>query len=172
MEWLVALILTFVLILIFGDILMMLAIRIGMFLLMLWLVCLIQKSVATVLVDSGLIVSPGPANLIGFAMVMFLCCSLLHWSSRAAASAEQSDAHAVALDSFRVGLVVAIGVALLITLTAVASGKVILVSWIWLMILAVCAAGLDVSVPSFLGGAVKTISPKVTSSSGGSRDVS
>ena len=63
MEWLIAVALLAALVLLFGDILLMLAIRIGMFLLMLWIVCLIQKSVASVLVESGLITHEVAANL-------------------------------------------------------------------------------------------------------------
>lgn len=170
MEWFVVLALFLGLILLFGDILMMLGIRIGMFLLMLWVVCLIQKSVATVLMGSGLITHLAVANLLGFVAVMFLCCSLLQWSSGVAANAKQSDSKTVGIDVFRVGLVVAVGFALLVTLSAVATGKLLLISWIWLMILAVFAAGLDVCFPSILGGTVKMVSPKITSTKGGSRN--
>lgn len=162
MECVIAMALLAALVLFFGDILLMLAIRIGMFLLMLWVVCLIQKSVASVLIDSGLITHTAAANLIAFVAVMFLCCSLLHWSSGAASSRVVTDVQAVGLDVFRVGLLLALGAALFITQTAVASGKLLLVSWIWLMILAVFAAGLDVCIPSLLGGTVNLVSPKVT----------
>ena len=164
MEWLVALALLAALLLLFGDILMMLAIRIGMFVLLLWMVCLIQRSVASVVMQSEMFRSPAASNLVGFVAVMFLCCSLLYWSSQAASSAVTA-AQVVGIDAFRVGLLVAIGTGLLITLGAVASDKLLLISWIWLTILAVFAAGFDVCFPSVLGGTANMLPPKISSNS-------
>jgi|GEM_PF-7125156 len=162
MEWLVALALLAALLLMFGDILMMLAIRIGMFLMLLWMVCLIQRSVASVVIQTEMFKSPAAANLVGFVAVMFLCCSLLYWSSYAASRAVTS-AQVVGIDAFRVGLLVAIGTGLLITLGAVATDKLLLVSWIWLTILAVFAAGFDVCFPSVLGDTANMLTPKISS---------
>jgi len=163
MEWVVALVLLAALVFVFGDVMLMLAIRLGTFLLMLWIVCLIQKSVASVLVDSGLIAHIAVANLLGFVAIAFLCCSLLQWSSGVVSAPGATDSQIVGIDSFRVGLLVAMAVAIFLTLTAVAAGKLLLISWIWLMILAVFAAGLDVCFPSMLGGAIDMVSPKVSS---------
>ena len=162
MEWLVVLALLAILLLLFGDILMMLVIRIGMFILLLWMVCMIQRSVASVVMQTELFSSPVAANLVGFVAVMFLCCSLLYWSSHAASSAVNA-AQMVGVDAFRVGLLVAIGTGLLITLGAVASDQLLLISWIWLTILAVFAAGFDVCFPSVLGGTVNMLTPEISS---------
>jgi hypothetical protein len=163
MEWLIALALLFALIFLFGDILLMLVVRIGMFLLMLWVACVIHGSLVKVLVESELIDDIAVANLLGFVAVLFVCCSLLRWSSGlAVAGVHKSDVQIVGLDAFRVGLIVAVGFALLITLAAVTTGKLLLVSWMWLLILAVLAAGLDVCFPSVLGGATRLFSPKIT----------
>lgn len=174
MEWVVALVLLAALILAFGDVMLMLAIRVGTFLLMLWIVCLVQKSVTSVLVSSGMIDSLTVANLFGFVTVAFLCCSLLQWSSGVIQTNAISDSQAVGFDAFRVGLLVAMGVAIFLTLSAVAAGELLLVSWVWLTILAVFAAGLDVCFPSMLGGTVDMVSPKIystTSNEGGAENV-
>tara|TARA_R110002049_G_scaffold124814_3_gene280363 strand:+ start:8745 stop:9263 length:519 start_codon:yes stop_codon:yes gene_type:complete len=171
MEWFVVLALLLGLILVFCDILLMLTIRFSMFLLLLWGVCLIHKSVTIMLMDSGLIMHHAVANLLGLAVVMFLCCSLLKWSSGVAANAELSDLQTVGIDVFRIGLLIAVGFALLITLMGVAAGKLLLISWVWLMILAVFASGIDVCFPSILGETVKVVSPKITSRKGGFKNV-
>lgn len=146
----------------FSDIVLMLFVRIGVFSLMILAACYAQEIVASTLVDSGLITHYSLATIIGFGAVILLCWPLFQWSGEVCCR-NPTNVQAVGLDVLRAGLLIAVMVAGFATLaTAVTGGKPPLGTWIWLLILAGCAAGADVCFPSVFGGAVQLISTKTT----------
>lgn len=155
MEILIGLLLLFLVVCLFSDILVMLFCRTVALQLCFWLALQFQAHVAELVLDIGITDRPAFAHLIAFLLLLLVVWHVLHVIGLRVCQGSVGDAEAVALDATRIGLVCAIALAMFVTLSSLTSGKLLLVSWIWLTILAVFVAGLDVCCPSLLGRVAK-----------------
>lgn len=155
MDALIGLLILLVAMWLFGDIVLTLLCRVAVVLTSFWVVMHFQNQVARLLMDAGLIHRPSVAQVVTFLVLLGICCRSLRGIAGRVEQGSLSDGETVALDLGRIGLVCAIGLALLITLGSLSSGQLFLLSWMWLLILAVFTTGLDVCCPSLLGRAAR-----------------
>lgn len=155
MDALLGLLLLILVLWLFGDVLFLLVCRFVALFVCMWLAMAIHHRLAQFLVQTGMVEEPHWAGLCSFFVVLGLCWFLLKCIGVRVRSGAVGDGEAVALDGFRAGLVCAICLAIYLMLASLSAGQLLLVSWIWLSVLAIAIAGLDVCCPGALGRAAK-----------------
>jgi hypothetical protein len=155
MDAFIALLLLILVIWLFGDVLFSFLCRFVAFFICMWLAMEIHHRLAKIVMEMGLTEHPHWAGLISFVVVLAICWCLLRCIGVRVRSGAVGDGEAVALDGFRIGLFCAICLAIFLMLAALTSGQLLLVSWIFLCVMAIGVAGLDVCAPSVMGRAVK-----------------
>ena len=166
MDWPLLIGIGFIILWKFGDVLLALITRLVGFLLCVWLALTFQNSVAHVLCQLGLRDHPVAAGVLAFLLLLFTCASVFRWLFSTVASRELSAAHVIALDVTRVGLVLAITVALVVTLVSVGAGEVVEMPSAWKIAIAALAACVDVVFPSLLSRAAVHLGTESVESKG------
>lgn len=151
----IALLLFVLVVWLFGDVLFLLICRFVAFLICMWLAMQVYHRLAKIVLEMGLTDQPHWAGLISFVVVLVICWFLLRCIGVRVRSGAVGDGEAVALDGFRVGLLCAICLAIFLMLASLSGGQLLLVSWIWLCVIAMAISGLDVCAPSVMGRAAK-----------------
>lgn len=155
MDAFIALLLLILVIWLFGDVLFTLLCRCIAFFICMWLAMELHHRLAKIIMEMGLTEQPIWAGFVSFVAVLGICWFLLRCIGVRVRTGAVGDGEAVALDGFRIGLVCAICLAIFLMLAALTSGQLLLVSWIFLSVIAIGVAGLDVCAPSVMGRAAK-----------------
>lgn len=155
MDAFISIFLMILLIALFGDILFQVICRFIAFFICLWLAMHLHHRLARLVIDVDLTQQPHWAAVIAFVVVMGLCWFLLRCVGVRVRDGAVGDGEAVALDAFRIGLVCVICFAIFLILSSLSSGTLLLVSWIWLSVLAICVAGIDVCCPTAMSRAAR-----------------
>lgn len=155
MDALISLLLLILVIWWFGDVFVSFLWRFISFFVCMWIAMAIYHRLAQIVIEMGFVEHQPWAGVISFVVVFGICWSLLRCIGVRVDCGAVGDGEAVALDGFRIGLVCAICLAIFMMLAALTSGQLLFVSWVFLCVIAVGVAGLDVCAPSVMGRAAK-----------------
>lgn len=141
-----------------SDVLVKSILRFAGFCLCLWITLRLQGSASKVLLQYGLQNHPALVELITFFGLLSICSAIFRWIM-GRVQYPLSGSKVVCLDILRIGLIISMIVAFLMMILSMIVGQSILLSNLWIILIAVTSSCLDVCAPNLLSNVVSISKP-------------